>query len=205
MTYKGFDILNWVVPIDTASLEIDNKVNIIGDYHQNRAIHIQYGTHAKVKFNISLDGATARYNYKEFFKDKKGKHGRFFLPSFKKDYHLMEDITSGSFSVRVSRAEDFTALNTHPQFIYVQRTETVHRVDSVEESFDDTLGAPISILNLREAIPDSVPKDCGIIENCYFGRYGSDTLTFDLYDITYSTASLEFVEVSKEEIIKEFG
>ena len=204
MTYEGFEVLDWVTPVDTVNLTIENKYNIIGDIHQQRLLNIQHGNYSKLRYKFSFDNRKERWAFAGFFKHCKGKHQRFFIPSFKNDYKLLYPVSKGEFILTVKKSYEVVAFTEHFQFIYLEGAAKLYKILAVSEGFDDVLGVPITTIRVNASFERDLEPECTILQNCYFGRWDTDTLTFDLDDIYNSTASMEFREASKEEIKETF-
>lgn len=200
MTYEGFEVLDWVVPIDSINLSIENKYNIIGDIHQQRLLNVQYGNYSNLKYTFSFDTRAERWRFAGFFKYCLGKHQRFFIPSFKNDYKLLYPVPKGEFILTIKKSYEIVAFTEHLQFIYLEGEPRLYKILEVTEGFDDILGVPITTLRVNASFDRDLEPECTILQNCYFGRWDTDTLTFDMDDIYNSTASLPFREASKEEI-----
>jgi len=204
MTYEGFEVLDWVEPIDTVNLTIQNKYNIIGDIYQKREMHIQHGNYSKLQYKFSFDNRQERWEFANFFKYCKGKHQRFFIPSFKNDYKLLYRVPKGEFELVCKKSYEVVAFTEHLQFIYLEGEPRLYKILEVTEGFDDVLGVPITTIRVNASFERDLEPECTILQNCYFGRWDTDTLTYELDDIYNSTASLPFREASKEEIAETF-
>ena len=200
MIYEGFPVLDWVVPIDSVNLSIQNKYNMIGEIYQKRELHIQYDNFSVLKYTFAFDNRKERWRFSNFFKSCLGKHKRFFIPSFKNDFKLLYPVPQGEFILVCKKNYETAAFIEHLQFIYLEGEPRLYKILEVTEGFDDTLGLPITTLRVNASFDRDLDPECTILQNCYFGRWGTDTLTYDLDDIYNSTASLEFREASKEEI-----
>jgi hypothetical protein len=204
MIYEGFDVLDWVTPIDSINLTVQNKYNIIGDIYQQREMNIQYGNYSLLRYKFAFDNRNQRWEFAEFFKKCKGKHVRFFIPSFKNDFKLLKTVPQGEYELVCKKSYEVRAFTEHLQFIYLEGEPQLFKILEVTEGFDDVLGEAITIVRVNASFSRDLEPGCTILQNCYFGRWNTDTLTFDLDDITNSTATLDFREASKEEIEETF-
>ena len=204
MTYSGYPVLDWVVPVESVNLTISNKYNIIGEVYQKRILHEQHKNYSVLDYKFTFDNRQARWEFAEFFKWCKGRHERFFIPSFKNDYKLLYPVAQGDYTLIVKKSYEVVAFNEHQQFIYLQGEPILFKIIEVTEGYDDVLHLPITIIRVNASFSRDLIPECDILQNCYFGRWDTDTLSFDLDDIYNSTASLKFREASKEEITELF-
>ena len=204
MTYEGYPVLDWVVAIDSVDYTVQNKYNIIGELYQKREINIQHHNYSLLQYKFSFDNRQQRWEFADFFKWCKGKHERFFIPSFKNDFKLLYPVPQGEFLLTCKKSYEVVAFNEHQQFIYLEGEPRLYKIIEVSEGFDDTLGVATTVIRVNASFERDLEPECTILQNCYFGRWNTDTLTFDMDDIYNSTASLEFREASKEEIDLEF-
>lgn len=204
MTYFGYEVLDWVVPVDSIDLTVKNKYNVIGEVYQKREVNIQHHNYSLLRYQFSFDNREQRWVFANFFKAMKGKNGRFFIPSFKNDYKLLYPVAQGEFLLTCKKSYEVVAFDEHQQFIYLEGEPRLYKIIEVTEGFDDNLGLPTTIIKVNASFDRDLEPECTILQNCYFGRWNTDTLTFDMDDIYNSTASLEFREASKEEIDEEF-
>lgn len=204
MTYLGYPVLDWVVAIDSVDYTVQNKYNIIGELYQKREINIQHHNYSLLQYKFSFDNRQQRWEFANFFKWCKGKHKRFFIPSFKNDFKLLYPVPQGEFLLTCKKSYEVVAFLEHQQFIYLEGEPRLYRIVDVSEGFDDNLGIATTAIRVNASFDRDLEPECTILQNCYFGRWNTDTLTFDMDDIYNSTASLEFREASKEEIDLEF-
>ncbi len=200
MTYAGYEVLDWVTAIDSVDLSVENKYNIIGDIYQQRRINIQHGNYSVLKYKFAFDNRKERWEFSNFFKFCKGKHQQFFIPSFKNDYKLVYPVPQGEFLLTIKKSYEIVAFNEHQQFLYLEGEPQLYKIVEAVEGFDDQLGIPTTVIRVNASFSRDLIPECDILQNCYFGRWNTDTLTYDMDDIYNSTASLEFREASKEEI-----
>jgi len=200
LIFEGYEVLDWVTAVDSIDLSIENKYNIIGEVYQQREVNIQHGNYSVLKYKFSFDNKEERWNFSNFFKECKGKHKQFFIPSFKNDYKLLYPVTQGEVFITIKKSYEIVAFLEHQQFIYLEGEPQLFKIIEAYEEYDDQLHLPITTLKLNASFSRDLVPECDILQNCYFGRWNTDTLTYDMDDIYNSTASLEFREASKEEI-----
>jgi len=200
MTYEGYEVLDWVAAIDSVNLSIENKYNIIGDIYQQRRINIQHGNYSVLKYKFAFDSRKKRWEFSNFFKFCKGKHQQFFIPSFKNDYKLIYPVPQGEFNLTIKKSYEVVAFNEHQQFLYLEGEAQLFKIIEAVEGYDDQLNIPVTVIKVNASFSRDLIPECDILQNCYFGRWNTDTLTYDMDDIHNSTVSLEFREASKEEI-----
>ena len=200
MTYLGYEVLDWPVAVDSINLTLKSKYNVIGDIWQNRQLNVQQNPYSLFKFTFFQDDNTQRKQLRDFFKARQGKHERFWVRSYKNDLKLLKDVAEGDSVLYCSQGYDLRALESHRQFLYIEGHGTVYEITSIVEGWDEELSMQTAAVTINLPAPFLLEKGCTLLEFCYFGRFDTDTLSFDYNDIWTSSAALSFREASDVEI-----
>ena len=200
MTYLGYEVLDWIVPIDSISLSIKAKVNVIGEIYQNREINVQQNPYSFFNFTYKQDSNVERKELRDFFIARMGKHEEFFIRSHKNDLKLLYDVDVDYNTLIVSQGYDKIAFDINAKFLYIVGHDVPYNILSMVEGYDEILDEEVVSVQLDRNIDYYSEKGCTLIEFLYFGRWDTDTLTFDFNDIITSTASMPFREASDVEI-----
>ena len=200
MTFAGYLVLDWPEAVDSVTLTLKSKYNIIGDVWQKRELNVQHNPYTLLKFTFFQDNNEQRKQLRDFFAEIKGRHGRFWMRSYKNDLKLLKDVAFGDSILYCDNGFDLNALQEHKQFLYIVGHGTLYDIISIEEVYDNDLQQIVAAVHISPAAPFLLEKGCTLLEFAYLGRFDSDTLSFDFNDIWTSTASLPFREVSDKEM-----
>ncbi len=196
MTFKGYEVLDWPVAVDTVDLTLTSKYNVIGDIWQKRQLHVQHEPYTLLQFTFFQDNAEQRYQLREFFKARKGRHEHFWVRSYKNDLKLLLDVTAGGTDLYCEQGYDLKAYLERELFIYIPGHGTIYTVLDISDGWDHSLDIPVSVIKISPPAPFLLEKYCTILEFCYFGRFDTDTLAFAYTDIWTSTATVPFREAA---------
>ena len=200
MTYLGYPVLDWADAVDSINLSLKSKYNIIGDIWQKRELNVQHNPYTLLKYTFFQDNNSERKELRDFFVDRQGKHKRFWIRSFKNDLKMLRDTQVGENILYCEQGYDVIALNQQRQFLYIVGHGTLYEVMDITEGYDSELDIETISVQISPGAPFLLEKGCTLVEFCYFGRFDSDTLSFDYNDIWTSTVSLPFREVSDSEM-----
>ncbi len=200
MTYLGYPIVDWEVAINSVSLSLKAKTNIIGQIYQNRRLNVQQNPYALLKFTFKQDNNMERQQLRDFFIDRQGKNKQFFIRSYKNDLKLLYDTPVSSNILNVMQGYDKKAFEINGRFLYIVGHSSPYQIIGVTEGYDNILDIETVNIELDRHVEFLCEKECTLIEYLYFGRFDSDTLTFDYNDIITSSASITFREASDVEI-----
>lgn len=200
MTYQGYEVLDFPVAVDSINLTLKSKFNIIGDLWQARSLNVQHNPYNIIKFTFWQDDNAQRKEIRDFFIARKGKHERFFVRSYKKDLRLLYDVANGDNLLTCAQGHDLQAFLAHSQYLFIEGHGTLYEILEVSEGYDYDLDDQVVVIKITPGAPFLLEKDCTLLEYAYFGRWDTDTLSFDFHDIWGSGASLTFREASDVEI-----
>lgn len=205
MTYLGYPVLDWAVAIDSVSLSVRAKTNIIGKVYQNRRINVQQKPYSYLKFTFKQDDNEERKQLRDFFIQLKGRLSSFFVRSYKNDLKLIKDAAVNDNVLYVRQGYDENAVDIHTQYLYMEGHPTPYKIEGMAAGYDPELDIETVAVTISPPLPIALEKSCAVMEFMYFGRFDSDTLTFDYDDIKLSTSSLSFREASDAEIAEKLS
>jgi hypothetical protein len=193
--YKGYELFDVLEPVGTSNLSNKNNINIIGKDYQRQNIHMNTEYLTVLDFTFECVSLEERFNLLQWFSTYKGAAGKFLMRSYKQDFMLAGNASAGDTSLSVKYTGDEDAFYYHEFLLYIEGHSKIYKVSGVNDNQDGNS----TILHLTEGLTHDVKVNCPGIQICYLGRLENDTLTFDLDDINYSTATLKFMEVSSKE------
>lgn len=200
MTYLGYPVMDWAVAIDSVSLSIKAKTNVIGEIFQNRRINVQQNPYSFFNFTFKQDDNAERKELRDFFITLKGKNSQFFIRSYKNDLKLLIDAPYDTNILYIAQGYDKIAFDINAKFLYIVGHALPYKILSMVEGYDEELDRETVAVALDRTLEALCEKGCTLIEYLYFGRFDTDTLTFDFDDIITSKATLPFREASDVEI-----
>jgi len=180
---------------DSVSENLQHDYTIIGDIYQSRERYSPKRPNKTFQVTLTQDSVYDRLNLKTWFSSVKGKYKAFFFPSGISDFVLKEDINISSNKITVLK--NFSSIS-HP---FVQRliySESLGFVTGVSDvgTIVDEFGVEWEELYLTDTFPGKSAA-CDI-QMIYFCRLDTDTLTFELYDINFSSVKLSIKELSND-------
>lgn len=190
-TYLTYDIFN-DRPEYVPSFIHNNNYQILGKSYNSRIKYRFSEQEEIIEYKYFLKSETEIYNFRNFFRDKKGRFGKFWLPSWKIDFTLENAATTGSTALNVTglNAKFQTHLTRH---IFIA-PNFYAKVNSYTLVDDDTV-----TLNLSTGITSDLPVGT-TISNLYFVRFDQDELTilYNNIDFTNAEITVRFKELQPE-------
>ncbi len=197
MTYLGYEVYNvlpWREPAPV--IGVRNDYILIGKELQKQTKVSHELSEFELQFHYVQETLAARAALRTWFDTQKGRNGRFWVPSWKRDYQLRATLPSGSGQINVQtayRVSAFRGYNCHLYFndpvapwcakitavAYANGEDIISFLPSATTQV--TVGSTIQICDL------------------YFCRLDMDALRIETVpDSTWTEAVLHFRELQKE-------
>jgi hypothetical protein len=179
---------------DSVDVQLRNEYNIIGELYQNRVLNKLKKPGRTFKVTLKQDNVYDRLTVKYWFVSTRGKYKSFLFPSNASDFILKSLPEAGDLYITILKNFSTIAHEYTQRLIYIPELQFITPVYSVEPILEG------GIEYEKLVIPDAIPSDVGScnIQLMFLCRLDTDTLSFELEDINFSSCDFTIKELSND-------
>jgi len=192
MTYLNFDIFDIVPLVDPQSNTIDNNYFLVGKEAKKQekfSYEAPYRTFSWTYFLRNLGEARA---LRSFFRQKYGRYGSFWLPSFKNDFEFISYDPQNLNSIKCKAANRDVTLFNIKRHIFIPSLNFAAKVTLI------TVANGVETITLSSPAPVGITPDTTIM-NLFFVRFNSDSFKLEKAETKYKT-TLSYIELQGESL-----
>lgn len=190
--FYGYTLFPFTV-YDQVTEDLKKDYTIIGNSNQKQQIVSNSEPYKTFQVTLKQDNVQERVYLKNWFASVQGKVKPFMFNSRKAEFTVVQPLSAGSTSILVKKSYSTIAYSYVKKVLYFPSIQFATQVVSVGEVQDPELGACDELF-----LADPIAADagsCGDINFLYFCRLNTDTLTFELEDINFSSVRLPIYEL----------
>ena len=198
-TYRSYPVFpDSNLPDNEIQYSVISDLNAIGKSFNKELTHFNELGRFKMQMKFFCKSHQERAALRDFFYSVQGKYKPFWIRTFKHQFDLLETTSAGERTIRVRPTND-ALVNSYIKetHIYVPKQDAAYEILAVSSGFDDN-NNPYTELTLKDPLGGTL-EPCDTMERFLFGRFDTDTITFNFDDIRYSTTDLTFIEFVLEQ------
>lgn len=192
LPYYGSTLFPFEV-FDQVQEDLKRDYKVLGGIHQKQQIYTTSEPFKSFQITLKQNSVQERVAVKAWFDSIKGKLKTFMLNSRKSEFSLAEPIVPGVTSIIVKKAYTNIAYSYVKKILFFPANSFACQVIDVGEYIHPTYGS-CEELFLSDPIPELPAGTCEI-NFLYFCRLDTDTLTFSLEDINFSSVKFSLLEL----------
>lgn len=173
--------------------ELTQDVKLLGDFQQKQELYKKGHPYKKIEIILNQENVYDRVKLKAWFDSVKGKLKTFMLHSRKSEFSIAEPLTPGATSIIVKKAYTTIAYSYIKKVLFFPANSFATQVIDVGEYFHPIHGS-CDELFLSDPVPEVPAGNCEV-NFLYFCRLNTDSLTFTLKDIDFSSVKLQVLEL----------
>jgi len=197
--YRTFPVMPYDnLPQNRITYSVISDLNSVGKSYNKQLTHYNELGRFQLKFQFFCKSHEERAVLRDFFYTMQGKYKAFWTRTFKHQFDVLETTPAGTRNVRVRPTNDSLVngfvKETH---IYIPKQDIAYEILAVSSGFDNN-NRPYTELTLKDPLGGTL-NPCDTVERFLFGRFDTDTISFNFDDIRYSTTTLTFMEFVLEQ------
>uniref|UniRef100_A0A6M3L1H0 Uncharacterized protein n=1 Tax=viral metagenome TaxID=1070528 RepID=A0A6M3L1H0_9ZZZZ len=194
MTYQGYYVFD-VRPLKSPEPGMDflNEYVLVGNQIQQQAKYSHKLTERTLKFSYLQSSATEREWYRRFFDSYKGRYGKFWVPSWKRDYSLAVAAAPGASQFRCVQAFRSSALRGYKRHLYIPTDSSLcTKIQAVSSNLGE------EVITINPYFVNGLVI-VGEIMDLYLCRFDDDSFRCEMVDNgAWSQVQFSFQELQKE-------
>jgi len=179
--------------------EISDSTNlsykIIGEPHQNRKKYITSLPYKKFSVVLKQLDVYDRLDLKDFFYNLGGKSGTFWFSNRVTNYNVVAPIGASDTFFYIKQSFDLSVYEYITKYIYIEEISFISRIINIESAVVNN--KPAFKVSVSTGFPVSI-TNCPLIQILSLCRFDSDTLTFELEDMNFSTVNMQLIELPND-------
>ena len=192
MYFNGQPVFN-IFYIDKLSYEYVDSYKMVGStYNKRQPYALGPG---KLKLTAKYDQANLydRKIFIDFFNDRKGKLKNFYLRTYCNTLEVISNYTHGDTQISVRNSSVANRYYSTVTPVYLMAPEgTSNKLPYIESAVLDHNNWSIEHITLNEGFDIDILAG-NKLEYVYDVRFDTDTLTFEMTDVNYSTCTLQMI------------
>jgi len=200
MTYLNFQIFPYnIKPLNSIQQAITHDRNFIGKQWQHEFYFYLKTETITMNLNFNFETYDELNILKQFFFNTKGRVGKFWLPTWNNDLTPLLDAKKDTniLIVEQNYLDVFKEIH-RPMVLYFPNHDFVTFVTDIQDTYNVTLDHYVNQITLNDNLPFDFKKDCNDpIQFLFFGRFNTDTISFEFIDLFRGQCSVSFKEATR--------